>query len=119
MAFAAVAGEPDVTAFVAWCRADGKVVVIPEATPTATVPIDPSTIDLVVVPGVAFTVGGQRLGQGGGWYDRFLSQLRNDATAVGVCFEPQLVDALPVESHDVVLDLVVTEAGVAIDGFEL
>ena len=113
MAFVPVPGEPDLVAVVAWCRAEGKAVVVPQPAPTAPPPADPSTVDVVLVPGVAFTAGGLRLGQGGGWYDRFLAQLRHDAIAIGVCFEPQLVDDLPTEPHDVVLDLVVTDAGVA------
>jgi len=54
-----------------------------------------------------------RLGQGGGWYDRFLSAVRPDCVSIGVCFAEQLVDALPVEPHDVTMDHVVTDRGVA------
>lgn len=68
--------------------------------------------DLVVVPGVAFTRNGQRLGYGGGYYDRFLSQLEHRPILIGICFEMQLVTALPVESHDWQVDYVVTENGV-------
>ena len=52
-----------------------------------------------------------RLGQGGGWYDRFLRTLRPDCVTIGVAFAPQIVDVLPVEPHDVQLDMVVTDAG--------
>ncbi len=113
MTFEPVPGEPDLAAFVAWCAAEGKTVVAPEPSPSAPHPAGHATVDVVLVPGVAFTPGGLRLGQGGGWYDRFLAQRRRGALAVGVCFEPQLVGELPVEAHDVVLDLVVTDAGVA------
>ena len=65
----------------------------------------------MIVPGTAFTPDGHRLGQGGGWYDRFLPRLRPDCLKVGVGFAPQLVDHLPVEPHDVTLDLVVTDDG--------
>jgi 5-formyltetrahydrofolate cyclo-ligase len=107
MAFSSVHGEPVTAEFVTWCRAAGKTVVMPEDDPAP----DPSAIDVVIVPGTAFTLDGHRLGQGGGWYDRFLAQLTPACLKVGVCFGPQLVPELPVEPHDVRLDLVVTEAG--------
>ena len=111
MLFEAVAGEPDLAALAARLGADGVRVVQPAPSPTAAAPLAPSEVDVVVVPGVAFTADGQRLGQGGGWYDRFLAGLRDDAVAIGVCFEAQILDAVPTEPHDVVLDVVVTERG--------
>mgnify|MGYP001099689651 CR=1 FL=1 len=51
----------------------------------------------VLVPGVGFTPGGERLGQGGGFYDRFLDR---DFVAVGIAFTCQIVDRLPIEDHD-------------------
>lgn len=72
--------------------------------------IQPSAIDVMVVPGVAFDRSGGRLGHGGGHFDRLLTGLR--ACKVGVAFEIQvLMDALPVGPHDVPVDLVVTEIG--------
>jgi 5-formyltetrahydrofolate cyclo-ligase len=108
MAFSSVPGEPDTRAFLEWCRAEGKRVVLPEDDP----PPDPGAVDVVIVPGVAFTTDGHRLGQGGGWYDRFLVGVADGCTTVGVGFAPQLVDELPVEAHDVTLDVVVTDATV-------
>jgi len=67
------------------------------------------TGDLVIVPGVAFTRGGARLGRGGGHYDRLLST--SPATSIGVAFDIQLVDELPTEPHDRGVDLVVTPGG--------
>ena len=66
-------------------------------------PIDPAAIDIVIVPGLAFTRDGRRLGQGGGFYDRFLAQLPADCTTIGVGFAEQLLDDLPVEPHDRIL----------------
>ncbi len=66
----------------------------------------PEKLDLVVVPGVAFTRGGARLGRGRGYYDRYLSLPGLRAFCVGVCFAHQLVDALPVEPHDRAMDAV-------------
>ena len=71
--------------------------------------VDPSWPDVVVVPGLAFTPAGDRLGQGGGWYDRFLPRLRRECVIVGVAFAEQIVDSLPVEAHDVRVQRVVTD----------
>ena len=67
----------------------------------------PQEIDLVVVPGVAFTADGARMGRGRGYYDRYLSQPALRATKVGVCYAHQLCDGLPTEPHDVAMDAVV------------
>lgn len=67
-----------------------------------------SQIDLVLVPGLAFTRDGHRLGYGRGYYDRLLAQC--EATAIGLAFEAQLVDALPGETHDRAVDIVITES---------
>lgn len=56
------------------------------------------TPELVFVPGLAFTLQGERLGYGGGFYDRALGQL--DALRVGVCFEEQILTEVPTDLHD-------------------
>lgn len=66
----------------------------------------PEEMNLLVVPGLAFTRDGYRLGFGGGYYDRFLS-LYKGAT-VALAFECQLVDDLPTELHDIPVHQVVT-----------
>ena len=66
---------------------------------------------LYLVPGVAFDEALNRLGRGGGIYDRILNG-RGDATALGIFYECQQCLALPTESHDVPLDIVVTESAV-------
>jgi 5-formyltetrahydrofolate cyclo-ligase len=71
--------------------------------------VPPSEIDCVVVPGVAFSPEGWRLGRGGGYYDATLAALPR-ALRVGVAFEVQLVPTVPREPHDVALDAVVTES---------
>ncbi len=63
-------------------------------------------IDLVIVPGVAFTKEGNRMGRGGGYYDRLLPLLTN-ATKVGVCYQCQILDHVPIEVHDIKMDLVI------------
>jgi 5-formyltetrahydrofolate cyclo-ligase len=69
----------------------------------------PSMIDLVVVPGLAFDTQGRRLGRGGGYYDRFITRLRRSATTVGFAFDDQIVESVPVNDHDVSVDLLVTD----------
>lgn len=73
--------------------------------------IDPSELDLVLAPGVAFDRHGGRLGQGGGDYDRLLSRLRPDCLTIGWCHDFQLVDAVPTEPHDRRVGLLITPAG--------
>jgi 5-formyltetrahydrofolate cyclo-ligase len=68
--------------------------------PRATENVELREVDLLFVPGMAFTTKGERLGRGGGYYDRALSLLRADAESVGVCFQFQLVDVIPMEPHD-------------------
>ena len=82
---------------------------IPEIQDTAASVADLSEIDLVLVPGLAFSCKGIRLGQGRGYYDRFLSQL-NGTTTLGVGFDWQLLEDIPEELHDIRLDGVVTES---------
>lgn len=69
----------------------------------------PADIDLIVVPGVAFTASGFRLGRGRGYYDRYLAQPGFRGCTVGVCYAHQLVDTLPVEPHDIPLQRVLAE----------
>lgn len=71
--------------------------------------IPAESIDVVIVPGVAFDPRGGRLGYGGGYYDRFLPKLRTDVVKIGLAFELQVVDQVPVEEHDIHLDFLVTE----------
>lgn len=59
-----------------------------------------SALDCVLVPGLAFTNCGRRLGRGGGYYDRTLAALGPHTVALGVCFSLQVVDSLPAEPHD-------------------
>lgn len=67
--------------------------------------VSTESIDLVVVPGVAFDQKGNRIGYGGGYYDRFLQQ--STAKKVGVCYQFQLVDDIAKEVTDVAMNAVV------------
>jgi 5-formyltetrahydrofolate cyclo-ligase len=72
---------------------------------------DPAIVDAVLVPGVAFDLRGRRLGQGGGHYDRLLPQI-DDALRIGVAFTCQIVPQVPMDDHDIEMDLLVTERSV-------
>jgi 5-formyltetrahydrofolate cyclo-ligase len=76
----------------------------------AEVPV--ADIDVMLVPGLAFDASGRRLGYGGGYYDGAARELRASngrGLLVGFAYDFQVVDACPVEAHDVAVDLVVTE----------
>lgn len=74
--------------------------------------LTPDDLDLVIVPGVAFSRGGARLGNGQGYYDRLMSTVRPDCTLVGLCFEAQLFEDVVMEPHDIHVNKVVTEKAV-------
>jgi 5-formyltetrahydrofolate cyclo-ligase len=74
--------------------------------------VQPEAIDLAVVPGVAFSRAGGRLGNGQGYYDRLLERVRPDCVLVGLAYDCQLFDDLVVSPHDVYMDKVVTERAV-------
>ena len=76
--------------------------------PQATEMCPAGDIDLMVVPGVAFTAEGYRLGRGKGYYDRYMAREGFRAQTVGVCYACQLLDALPVEEHDRQVDRVIS-----------
>ena len=113
MLFESLPTEPDTTGWITWCAERDVVVHLPvvegpnlELEPA----LDPAELDIVVVPGLAFTADGRRLGQGGGHYDRFLRRLRAGCLTVGAAFAEQLVADLPTEPHDVHLTHVATDA---------
>ena len=70
----------------------------------------PENIDLVLVPGLAFSKDRHRLGRGGGFFDRMLGGKATNAFKLGVCFSFQIVDSLPTGEHDVIMDAVVIES---------
>lgn len=65
-------------------------------------------IDIVLVPGVAFDRHRNRMGRGRGFYDRLLASLPH-ALKIGIAFDFQLRDEIPVETHDIAMDLIVAE----------
>ena len=71
--------------------------------------VEPKKVDAWIIPGLAFTRGGKRLGYGGGWYDRFLASAPKGAIKIGVAYSFQIVDDLPAEQHDIPLTDVVDD----------
>ena len=71
---------------------------------------EPPEVAVWIIPGLAFTKDGRRLGYGGGWYDRLLAAAAGDSLKIGVAHEFQIVDDLPYEPHDALLSRVVTTA---------
>ena len=133
--FAPLPREPDVELL--WMHGDGKKFACPRVTegrldlfrvaslyelapgafgvrePVAKIEhaVAPETLDLILVPGVAFTRSGERLGRGGGFYDRLLASLPSHTCRIGVCFDAQILPELPVETHDQRVDFLATESG--------
>lgn len=70
--------------------------------------VDPSEVDLIIVPGVAFDREGYRIGYGGGYYDRFLSKL-DHITKISLAFDMQLIDKIPHEVFDIPVNYIITE----------
>ncbi|KGK91974.1 5-formyltetrahydrofolate cyclo-ligase [Desulfosporosinus sp. HMP52] len=71
--------------------------------------VNPLEIDLVVVPGAGFDLQGNRLGYGGGFYDRFFPRLKSLTPRVALGFECQIIDQVPVDKHDAKMTKLVTE----------
>jgi len=68
-----------------------------------------SQMDAIFLPGLAFDLKGNRLGQGGGWYDRALEGLPSQVPCIGIGFDFQIVSALPHEPHDHKISILVSE----------
>jgi 5-formyltetrahydrofolate cyclo-ligase len=127
MAFVGFDGEPDTDPLFARLSVEGKRLLLPRVEATGIVAadgdwplvaskfgvqeptgpaVDVGEIDFVIVPGLAFTLAGDRLGYGQGYYDRFLPTV--SAPNAGVCFSDQLVDEMPLADHDVRVDAVIS-----------
>lgn len=81
----------------------------PTAEQVARATIDPAQIDVTLVPGSVFDPLGGRLGYGGGYYDRFLTQEAPQAVRVGLAYDVQMVEQVPMEAHDQYMDMVITD----------
>ena len=72
-------------------------------------PASSAEVECLIVPGVVFDKKNHRIGHGGGYYDRFLEKLPPQVLKIGLAFSLQVVQEIPAESHDVNLDVVLTE----------
>lgn len=135
MAYVSVGGEVGTEALLRAVLADGKRLVLPRCEghgvmhgklaadlqglvrgrlgipePPAEVPtVDKDTIDLIFVPGLLFDRDGNRLGQGAGYYDRYLADYRG--VTCGLAFSVQVVAALAARPHDIPVQALITEQG--------
>jgi 5-formyltetrahydrofolate cyclo-ligase len=66
-------------------------------------------LDIVIIPGAAFSKKGDRIGYGVGYYDRFLESLPDNVTKIALAFELQIVDDVPTGEKDVKVDMIITE----------
>lgn len=71
--------------------------------------VSPTLIDFVVVPGLVFDLKGNRIGFGGGYYDRLLSELSPRATCAGVAFSFQVLESIPQTENDMKVQKIITE----------
>jgi 5-formyltetrahydrofolate cyclo-ligase len=83
---------------------------IPEPSGAATVPISALGSVLICVPGVAFSPAGQRIGRGGGYYDKLLASVGDQAVTAGLAYSFQVLDCLPESPTDRRLNLIFTES---------
>lgn len=65
-------------------------------------------IDLVIVPGVVFDESGNRIGFGGGYYDRFLKRLKSTTMTIAICYDYQIIDRVPVDEFDIPVKSIIT-----------
>ena len=80
--------------------------------PSPDAPITPvEQLDLILCPGLGFGRDHSRLGRGRGYYDRLLASKRPDARTIGLAYDPQIVDHVPTEAHDIPLDYLLTPSG--------
>lgn len=73
--------------------------------------VDPRDIDLFLVPGVAFTLDGRRLGNGWGFYDRLLAAATPVAVRIGLALTAQITSDIPAQPHDIPMHWLITEHG--------
>lgn len=71
--------------------------------------VAPNDVAIWIIPGLAFSLDGKRLGYGGGWYDRLLSAASATSLKFGVAHSFQIADDIPVEPHDIRLDKTITD----------
>jgi len=141
MAFLSMPHEVDTTPLILTAWQQGKTVAVPKVSweqrhmipveitsletgleadekglrnPTNGNPVPFDEIDLIIVPGLGFDRRGNRLGRGGGYYDRFFASHKTTAARWAVAYSEQMCDAIPYDKDDVQVNVVVTEQGIII-----
>ncbi len=107
-AYEALKTELDLTYFITACRQKNIEIIFPQKTENGYEMSKAEFADVWIVPGLAFTAKGERLGFGGGWYDRFLAKAKASALTIGVGYSFQLVRALPQSLQDQKLKRILT-----------
>ena len=85
---------------------------IMEPVPELCEPAEVSEMDLVIVPGVCFDKNFNRLGYGGGFYDKLLPLLNNNVKKIALCFEMQMLPEIPISNYDIKVDEIITESNI-------
>ena len=130
-----IRNEVDVTLLAGPARTDGKNIWIPKVIgeemifnaydedrlevsesfgileSTSDIVLDPGETTLIIMPGAVFDRAGNRIGYGGGFYDRYLEKYP-DCMTIAVCYDIQIVESIPAEKHDIRPQIIVTESGV-------
>jgi 5-formyltetrahydrofolate cyclo-ligase len=76
--------------------------------------LNPQSLEVAIIPGAIFDRSGYRFGYGGGYYDRFLALEAPQAYRIGLAFSMQVIDSLPVATHDIPMDMLITEKEVLV-----
>lgn len=79
-----------------------------EPRPRSTRRVSPQKIDCMILPGLAFDAGGNRLGRGRGFFDKLLNRIKPGIPRIALAFPFQIMDRLPVESHDRPVDVLLS-----------
>lgn len=108
--FSPLRTEPQIAALETAAVAEGKSTFIVPQTLRVESQLDlPFAPELVLVPGLAFSHSGHRLGRGGGFYDRLLAGRAAHALKLGICFDFQLVETILIEPHDAIMNAVISD----------
>lgn len=107
LSYNAIGAEVDLSLFNSEMQQSGKKVFYAQETIEKTLELIEKNIGVALVPGVGFDLNGNRLGRGRGFYDRLLPQL--NCPKVGIAFDLQIIENLPVEPHDAKVEVIITE----------
>lgn len=83
-----------------------------EPQPDLMTSVEIDAIDVIIVPGVGFDNNCNRLGFGGGYYDRFLAKRQREIPAIAICYQNQITQSVPTDNYDIKMDMVVTESNI-------